>query len=200
MPKYYGIAKFNSKDAISNCLESYIVDAAHLGSYRAPSTLQILRGSDHHPISWLDFNLPGVLGNQYITSCLNAKNDKAAVTWLQRSYQYRHGSNPTQSLRMVPDISNSFWGNPHLPTALKSGIIQSGPNDILQESDFAQGISIWTMLGTVGPCKGVFKVPLHGLLCNDVIKVITNFYWFHALRYADDRTFTKLNTDKSPFP
>ena len=199
VPKYHGTAKFNSKDAISNSLEPYIVDAAHLGAYRAPSTLQILRGSDNHPISWLDFNLPGVLGNQYITSCLTAKNDRATVTWLQRAYQYRHSFNPTQSLRMVPDIINSFWGNPHLPSALKSGLIQSGPIDILQESDFAQGISIWTMLGTVGPCKGIFKVPLHGLLCNDVIKVITNFYWFHALRYADDRTFTKLTSDKSPF-
>ena len=200
IPKYHGSAKFNKEDAISRSLDHYIIDAAHLGSYRAPSTLQILRKSDLSPIDWLDFNFPGVLGNNYITGCLNAKTDKAAVSWLQHLYQFRQGSNPTESLRVVPDIHNSFWSNPHLPPALKSGNIQSGPTDILHESDFDLGISIWTMLGTVGPCKGLFQVPLHGLLCNDVIKVIANFYWFHALRYADEGTFPQLPCEMSPFP
>ena len=200
VPSYRGIAKFSTRDAINDTLDPYIIDAAHLGSYRAPATLHILRQSDHHPINWLDFNLPGVFGNNYITGCLNAKTDKAAVTWLQRTFQYRHALNPLQSLRLVPDIQNSFWSHPHLPSALKSGRIQSGPLDIIQESDFNQGISIWTMLGTVTPSKGLFKMPINGLLCNDVIKVITNFFWFHAIRYADDSTFNKLPIEKSPFP
>ena len=200
VPKYHGTAKFNTDAAIDNKLAPYITDAAHLGSYRAPSTLPIVRKSDHKPIHELDFNFPGVLGNQYITGCLNAQTDKAAVKWLQRLYQYRQSNNPTEHLRVIPDIHSSFWSNHQLPSALKSGTIQSGYADICQEADLNQGISIWTMLGTVGPCNGLFKVPIKGLLCNDIIKVISNFYWFHALRYTDDSTFPQLPTEKSPFP
>ena len=39
-----------------------------------------------------------------------------------------------------------------------------------------------------------------GLLCNDVVKVIKNFLWFHSLRYTDNRTFSLLSGDFSPFP